>query len=408
MFVIMQINVTANWGSTGRIADLCCEYASFEGMKCYEIYGRYRNPSNITQIKVGNSFCVYEHYIESRLFDNEGLASRVATLSLIKKIKKLKPDLIHLHNIHDHWLNYKILFEYLNKTNIKIVWTFHDFWAITGHCTHFINVGCTKFLFECEDCPYTKGHFLPILQRARKNFRLKRKLFSANQNLTIVPVSEWVRDIVQKSFLKSHEIRVITNGVDTNFFKPTSLENISIDEKERLVGKFVIMAVSSQWKSGDKGLDDYVAMSKMLQEDEVIVLVGVGSEVSKHFPKNMIGVKRTNNQKELAALYTRADVVCSFSKAETFGLTIVEGYACGAPAVVYDNTALSSLITPETGFVVPNRDYKEAYDAIVKIRKKSRKYYQKACVELVESKYSKEVCFGKYIALYKELLQKNN
>lgn len=410
MLRLLQINVTANWGSTGKIAEQIGLCAISHGWDSYIAYGRYMNPSKNRLIKIGSSIDVYEHYVENLLFDNEGIASRKATKSLIQKIHILNPDIVHLHNIHDHWLNYRILFEYLNQTEIKVVWTFHDFWAMTGHCAHFVNKDCDRFKIECYDCPYTRGKFLPILKRARRNFNLKKRLFSENKNLTIVSVSEWVEDNVRQSFFKENQLVVIPNGVDTSIFKPTPFhvihEMVGKEIAEKFNGKFVILAVSSQWKSASKGLDDYKAISRMLKDDEVIVLVGVTDEISKDFPKNVIGVRRTNNQQELAALYTRANVLCSFSSAETFGLTIVEGFACGTPAVVYDNTAPPSLISSETGFVVRNHDYKDAYNAIQKIKSKGKKYYSEACIKLAKEKYEKKLCFNKYISLYEKLLDK--
>lgn len=401
MAVLIQINATANWGSTGQIAESCNKYAASRGWTCYSVYGRFSNPSEFISYKIGSKFCVYEHYAENRLFDNEGLASRFATKGLIKIIKRINPDIIHLHNIHDHWLNYKILFEYLNTTDIKIVWTFHDFWAITGHCAHFVCEGCDQWKEECCNCPRANANFWPFKKNTKRNFDLKKRLFSANKNLHIVCVSEWVGLNVRRSFLKNHDINVINNGIDLLVFKPTrGFAYPCIPD-----GKFIILAVSSQWKSGSKGLEDYKAMSRLLKEDELIVLVGVPDDIFAELPENIIGIRRTNNQQELAALYTRADVVVSFSSAETFGLTIVEGYACGTPAVVYDNTAPPALITPETGYVVPNLDYKAAYDAIQMIKKNGKKSYSDACIKLVKEKYDKDICFQEYVKLYGDLLR---
>lgn len=408
---LLQINVTSNWGSTGKIAEECNHYARLKGWSTYFAYGRYSNSSESEIIAGPSSIIdVNEHYLENFILDNEGLASCRTTRKLVKKISILKPDIVHLHNIHDHWLNFEILFNYLNQTNIKIVWTFHDFWAITGHCYHFVYKECDKFKTTCDDCPYTRGKLFPILKRTNRNFQLKKKLFKANKHLVVVPVSEWVGYNVRQSFLNDKEIRVILNGVDNSVFKPTKINIIDNKENreriENLDGKFVIMAVSSQWKGNNKGLNDYIAMSKLLCEDEIIVLVGVPNEISKDFPKNIIGINRTNSMQELAALYTRADVVCSFSSAETFGMTIIEGYACGTPAVVYDNTALPSLITPETGLVVTNKDYKAAYQAIKKIRFHGKLTYSDACIRLVHEKYSKNRCFDEYFKLYESLINR--
>ena len=83
---VFQINVTANWGSTGKIAEQIGSCAIQHGWDSYLAYGRMSNPSKNSLIKIGNQLYVYEHYIENKLFDNEGLASRYATVKLINKI----------------------------------------------------------------------------------------------------------------------------------------------------------------------------------------------------------------------------------------------------------------------------------------------------------------------------------
>ena len=347
------------------------------------------------------------HYAESLLFDGEGLASRMPTRNLIEQIARIQPDIVHLHNIHDHWLNYRILFEYLNRTDIKVIWTFHDFWAVTGHCMHFVSCGCDRYVTGCHDCPMQKVYPKSLADRSASNYDLKKNLFSANRHLTVVPVSEWVAENVRKSFLKDKNIVVIPNGIDTTLFKPTSIESLS-DGKfketiESLERKFLILSVASQWKF-DKGLEDYIAISKMLKNDEVIVLVGVDGSIIKMLPYNIVGIRRTADVLELAALYTRADVVTVLSSAETFGLTIIEGYACGTPAIVYDNTAPPSLITAETGRVVPDKDHEAVYRAITDIKAKGKVSFSEACIKLARERYDKDVCYGKYVELYDRLM----
>ncbi|WP_303011258.1 glycosyltransferase [uncultured Bacteroides sp.] len=400
---LLQINVTANWGSTGRIAEECNKIAQSKGWKTYVAYGRNNNLSQSEIYRVDNKWEVYEHYMENRLFDNEGLASRLATKRLVRKINEIKPDIIHLHNIHDHYLNYRILFKYLNQTNIKIVYTFHDFWAITGGCAHFVGVNCLRWQTGCYNCPQRRN----LIDCSKRNYKLKRKYIGGCKNMVITAVSEWVGVHIRQSFLKDKDIRIIPNGIDTKIFQPSDASNLlkSLAILDRIKDKFVIMGVSSQWRSASKGLDDYKALSKILQPNEVIVLVGIPDEVISELPKNIISVKRTNNQQELAMLYSRANVITSFSSAETFGLTIVEGYACGTPAVVYDNTAPPFLITPQTGFVAKNHDYKDAYAKILQIKENGKSYYYASCIKLAREKYDKERCFMEYLKLYNDLLK---
>lgn len=400
---LLQINVTANWGSTGRIAEECNKVAQLKGWQTYFAYGRNSNPSQSYTYRVDNKWEVYGHYIENCLFDNEGLASRFATRRLVKKIREIEPDIIHLHNIHDHYLNFHILFEFLNQTKIKVVYTFHDFWAITGGCAYFVDSNCLRWQTGCYDCPQRRS----LIDCSKRNYELKRKYIGGYKNMVVVAVSEWVGNYVRQSFLKDKDIRVILNGVDTTVFQPLDATNLlkSLNICDSLKDKFIIMGVSSQWKGVRKGLDDYKAMSKILRSDEMIVLVGVPDEIIVELPENIICIKHTNNQQELALLYSRADVVTSLSSAETFGLTIIEGYACGTPAVVYDNTAPPSLITPETGFIAKNHNYKDVYAKIQQIKEKGKSHYFAACVKIAREKYDQQKCFEQYLKLYDELLK---
>ncbi len=399
MPTLLQINVTANWGSTGKIAELIGEKAVEHGWDSYIAFGRYSTASKSQLIKIGSKLDPYIHYASQRIFDNEGLCSGSATRHLISQIESIKPDIVHLHNIHDHYLNYRLLFEYLNTTDMKVVWTCHDFWTITGHCMHFVSANCERYKTGCFDCPMRNVYPKSLVDKSSRNYKLKKQLFSANKNLTLVGVSNWVADRLRDSFLKDKLIHVIPNGIDLTVFKPTT----SYEDKFDFVGKFVILSVASQWKF-DKGLNDYLNMSKLLKDDEIIVLVGVDDGIIASLPKNIIGIKKTSEPIELAALYTRADVLTVLSSAETFGLTVVEANACGTPAVVYNNTAPPALITPETGFVVENSNYIFAYDAISRIKKIGKARFSKACIGHAHKNFDKNACANKYLNLYENLL----
>ena len=192
---ILQINVTANWGSTGKIAEQIGILVMKEGWESYIAYGRMMNPSKSKLIKIGTQWDVYLHYALSRFFDLEGLVSKIATRKLIKKIDRINPDVIHLHNIHDHYLNYPILFKYIVTHDIPIVWTQHDQWATTGHCAYNM-VGCEKWKKRCYNCP-KKNRW--GLDRSERNYILKKKWFTSVKRATIVTVSDWLKSQEEQS-----------------------------------------------------------------------------------------------------------------------------------------------------------------------------------------------------------------
>ena len=394
---ILQINATANWGSTGRIAEQINILSRAKGWDCYIAYGRYSNASQSNLIKVGSKLGVIAHFLQNRIFDNEGLASRCATKRLISEIKELAPDIIHLHNIHDHWINYKLLFEYLNTTDIPVVWTQHDCWAFTGGCPHYSMNGCYKWQKGCIDCKY-KGN---LLDRSQKHYSLRKNLFLSNKNLTIVTVSDWLKLEIEKSFMQSLSIKTIYNGIDLTVFYPQ--QDKEIFRKYSLSKKYILLCLATTW-SAKKGFNDYIQLAKILPSDCIIIMVGVTSEQKRRLPENIIGIERTQDVNELVNLYSSSNIVLNLSYEESFGLTTVEGFACGTPAIVYDTTASPELISSETGVVVKAGDINGIVNAINYIRESNSEAYSKACRKRAEELYDKNKSFAQYVELYESLL----
>lgn len=398
MYKLLQINVSANWGSTGKIAEQIGLHIMQQGWESYIAYGRYSNYSKSHLIKIGKTADVYKHFLESKIFDNEGFASRRATKSLVNAIKKIQPNIIQIHNIHDHYLNYPILFKYLNTLNIPIIWTQHDCWAYTGGCTYYNIKGCYCWQYGCNNCPRRKGFYF---DKSSIHYNLKKEIFGSLKNLIIVSVSDWLSKEISLSFLSDKMIHTIPNGVDTNIFTP--LSNSKIREKYNLGNNKILLGVASVWHER-KGLDDYLKLAKYLKNNEKIVLVGLNNKQSKNLPSNVIPIPRTENVNELVALYNEAIVVLNLSYEETFGLTTVEGLSCGTPGIVYNCTASPELINEETGRIVESGDINGVYNAITELQSIGKENMTKACRQRAVDKYNKDVCFNSYVKLYKSLI----
>lgn len=390
---LLQINVTANWGSTGKIAEQIGQKAMQEGWESYIAYGRMMNPSQSKLIRIGSKADVYLHYIAGRFLDSEGLASKHATKKLICEIERLKPDVIHLHNIHDHYLNYPLLFSFLESSGIPVVWTQHDQWATTGHCS-YNSVGCERWKNHCYDCPAKRKWSFDFCKR---NFRLKKKYFTSLKSLTVVSVSDWLYSQIKESFLGAQTLRVIKNGVDLSVFKPMET---NVRERYGLGEKKIILGVASVW-GRVKGLDDFIKLSRVIPEDWKIVLVGSISDKVER--ENIVYIERTQNQLELAELYSVAQVLVSVSRSETFGLTIVEAMACGTPAIVYDNTAQPEQVTEDTGVVVEPGDVEGIVNALNKFKEKTPEISEK-CRDRAKAHYDKDNVLNDCMLLYNKLL----
>ncbi|EOA51798.1 glycosyltransferase [Bacteroides salyersiae] len=396
MPTLIQINVTANWGSTGKIAEAIGRSVMKKGWKSYIAYGRMMNPSESQLIKVGEKMDSYIHFAYNRLLDMEGRGSVRATKTLVRQIVEIKPDVVQLHNIHDHFLNYRILFEYLNQTDIQVVWTFHDCWAFTGHCYHFVQQDCMKWKKECGKC-VQRNRFV---DRSRENFLLKKGLFDGCKNLTIVPCSEWMGNFVKESFLKEKHVEVIHNGVDLTVFK----HSVTAVKKSK-VGKFRIIAVSNVWLPYKGELDIY-KLSEMLPLDEFeITMVGLSIDQVKNLPVGICGIQRTQNVQELVQLYSESDVLINPTYADTFPTVNLEALACGTPVITYRTGGSPEAIDEKTGVVVEQGNVESLANAIHQM--KEYPLSSEDCRKRAEECFDKDKCFEKYIELYNDLLQKN-
>ena len=398
--IVLQIKSVGVYGGSG-MGEYIGREAMQQGWESYIAYARNILPTESHFIRISNTLDMYEHALESRLFDNSGFASRGSTRKLISQIKEIKPDLIHLHNLHGYFLNVEILFDFLKEYRIPVIWTLHDCWPFTGHCSHFVSIDCMKWKTGCNNCKLTKDYPRSwFLDCSERNYLKKKHLFNSLENLHIVTVSKWLEGITKDSFFKNKDIRTIYNGVDLNVFRPLpSLKDHSV---------FTIIGVAANW--GDhKGLSDYIALSKLLKDDERIMLVGVSDKVAKTLPGNIIPIKRTNDPEELVQLYNNADIVTSLSYAETFGMTVVEGYACGKPAIVYNNTAQPELIKDQTGAIVENGNIEQLYKCIRMFRSKTKEemeHVSMACRKLAEVVYDNNILYKDYLKLYNEVLKR--
>ena len=386
---LLQINVTANWGSTGKIAEQIGICAMSNGWKSYIAYGRMMNPSQLHLIKVGSKINTYIHYASNLFLDKEGLSSTYATKKLINVIKTIEPDVIQLHNIHDHWLNYEVLFNYLNNSKIKVFWTFHDCWAFTGHCHHFVDINCTKWIKGCSNCP--KRNF--FADRSFINYNLKKQLFTNCLNLTIIPVSNWMENFVSLSFLKNKPRITIHNGIDLSVFKPNS-------DVEKSTSIFNIIAVSSVWTKS-KGIDDIFKLRELLSSEYHITIVGLNEKQISNLPKGINGIQRTQNLEALVKLYSTSDVFINPTYADTFPTVNLEALACGTPVITYKTGGSPEAVDEKTGIVVEQGNVNALADAIVKIRK--HPLSSKDCRMRAIERFDKDMCFNKYIQLYERV-----
>lgn len=400
---LLEISAAYNCGAPGRIVEQIGLLAKSRGWNVYAVHGvRHSNPSQLTTLCKVTPEQERSHAIRSYLFDEHGLGVRHYTEQVVERIIELDPDLIHLHNLHGYYINYEVLFRYLKIAKKPIIWTFHDFWAITGHCAHFDFNGCEKWKTGCHHCQYHLEYPTSIIDRSVRNYRLKKQLFSGIDNVTLVPVSNWVASILKESFLKDYTIHTIHNGVDIDLFHPRT---VNIKQELGIKSKFILLGVASPWGKM-KGFYDYMHLRESLSDEYTIVMVGLTHKQIVKLPKGIVGIERTQNQEELAGYYSMADVTLNLSYQETFGMTTVEGMACGTPGIVYNRTASPELINRETGKVVEAGNIDALVSAVKEICSKGKDFYKIACRERAVSCFNKDDCFKAYVDLYEDVVRR--
>lgn len=358
------INTVAGYGSTGRIAADKCRELNAQGHTCVLAYGRMiTGCEDIQTVRIGSDFEVNCHALESRVLDNSGFGSRRATVAFLKWVREFDPDVIWLHNVHGYYIHIGELFRYLRTCGKRIIWTLHDCWAFTGHCVYFDYIRCEKWKTGCHGCPQKRTYPESLLlDSSRGNYARKRALFTGIPNLTLTVPSHWLESRVKQSFLKAYPVEVIYNQVDRNVFKPTPGD---FRRRYGLENKFVVLGVASVWEER-KGLKDFVALSKLLDDRFRIVLIGLNAEQRASLPDTILGLPRTDNVGQLVQAYSEADVFVCPSTEETFGMTVLEAGCCGTTALVYRDTACEEVAAQFGGIAVA-RGAEHLRDAVLEL-----------------------------------------
>jgi len=349
---ILMINSVCGIRSTGRICtDLAREFEA-KGDEVKIAYGREEVPDQYKKyaVRIGNSFDVKFHGLRTRLLDEHGLGSRGATKRFLRWAEEYNPNILWLHNIHGYYINYELLFDWIKKrSEMEVRWTLHDCWAFTGHCSHFTVARCEQWKSHCMHCiQKTRYPESLFIDNSKCNFDRKRAAFTGVKNLTLITPSQWLANLVKLGFLREYPVEVHYNTINTNVFKPTAS---NFREQYELTDKRIILGVASTW-SERKGLNDFMKLAEMLDDNYRIVLVGLDIKKMTALPKNVIGIARTNSADDLAKIYTAADVFVNPTYEDNYPTVNLEAEACGTRVITYDTGGCKEGIKREDSVVV--------------------------------------------------------
>lgn len=398
---IIQINTVYKQGSTGKIAYQIQQKAKEHDCQCVVAYRYAENKEKLPDTyEISTWLDCHIHNRIVRITGLQGMISRIRTRKFLKFIREFNPDIIHLHNIHGSYLNHGLLFSFLKESNIPVVWTLHDCWAFTGRCPYFTMVKCDKWQTGCCDCPQRKGSIVDLTNFLWKQ---KRKWFTNIKNMTLVTPSQWLAGLAGQTFLNEYPVHIINNGIDLSIFSPTPGD---FREKYRILNKFVVLGVAFEWGKR-KGLDVFIELSKRLDESKyAIVLVGTDDAVDKQLPANIISIHRTQNQTELAEIYSSADVFVNPTREENFPTVSIEALACGTPVLTFDSGGSPEIPDETCGAVVDCDDIDALEREIIRVCE-NKPYSREACTKRA-SIFAMKDKYEEYINLYRKVIDDEN
>lgn len=395
---VLLIDVNCKQGSTGKIAYDLYSHLIANGEEAAVCYGRGPKLKEKNIYKFGLNWETYLHAFLTRITGFTGCYSFFSTKRLIRFVKKFKPDVVHVHELHAYFVNIVQLLDFLKKQDIKVVHTLHCAFSYTGKCGHHLE--CDGWKTGCGNCPRLKEYVSTLwFDRTKRMFLKKKKAFENFRDLTLVCPSEWLADYAKQSFLGNYDIKVIHNGIDTSVFYPRNAidlrKKLGIQDDEKIV-----LSVAPNLMSKAKGGKCVLDIASNLNNERVkFILVGVANTEIEH-GENVLLFKRTADQNELATFYSLADCFVICSEMENFPTTCLEAQCCGTPICGFDVGGVK-----ETAIVFPNYfvDYGDTLALSTIIKSISRKN-KESSVQLSKKamlKYCKEIMIYNYQVLYK-------
>lgn len=396
---VLQINAVYGQGSTGTIVRDIEHLCEQSGIECYVA----SPDSKVREAKrgyvIGNILDHKIHAILSRIHGKQAYYSHIPTRNLIRWIDEIKPEIVHLHNLHSNYIHLNMLLHYLAEKDIKTIVTLHDCWFLTGGCFYYTATDCNKWLTNCMNCPkHDRGTPALFSKQSAKILADRKKFLLAIPHLYITGVSEWVAHEALKTFLKNTPNYVITNGIDMEIFKPTPSD---LRKRLGLEGKYIILGPASKWLQHiNKHI--LVELSNIMQPDEVLLLFGVTNTID-FLPENIKTYGYTKNREELAKLYTMADVFANVTREDALSLINVEVQACGTPVVTFNQTGPKETVDDINSFSVPVGDANKMYETIRYIRNHRNDDTSKKCRLFIKDKFNLNNTYQLYINLYKNI-----
>ena len=324
---------------------------------------------------------------------------------IVKNSFYKEADIVHLQLIHASQFLSLLSLPSMGRQK-KLVLTLHDPWMLTGHCVHPME--CERWKIGCGACPDLERPFPIKKDTTAITWKIKQMVMQRT-NIHLVVASRWMECMVAESPILAHLPRsVIPFGLDTQDFKPldkkTCKRALGIPE-----GHFAV-AFRAVPFSPFKGVEYIEEALLNISSNRPICLiafdsVGLVPNLAKKF--KIIELGWMNESAKIAQALNAADVFLMPSIAEAFGMMAVESIACGTPVIVFEGTALPSVIqAPRGGIAVPSKDWKAIKEALEVLIKDTELYENlvRNGLEIVSEEYTIDNYVARHLDLYNQLI----
>lgn len=391
-------------GSTGRIVQSLETRLNDTGNESFVAFGRGQSSSDhhfMSQSRLQQRVSIGK----TRVFGKHGFYDSRVTARMLKWLEIVSPDLVHLHNLHGHYLNLPMTFSFLRELDVPVIWTLHDCWALTGHCAHFDYIGCSRWETGCFACPNLAGYPRSLLfDRSKSSWEDKAELFSSLRDLRLVVPSNWLGGLVARSYLKSRSVHLIRNGIDLRVFRPSPSSAHAIrDSKE-----FTILGMASKWLDPrNRRVIEEIAQ-KLRPHDRLLLVGAEPGEVPDSLSRRTETIGFVANPGALAELYRRTDVFVNLTLEDTFPTVNLEALACGTPVITFDSGGSPEAVDRQTGAVVRRGDASGVLMALEQFRTFDRQSIAEACATRATALYDRDHAADEHLALYRLAIDSEN
>lgn len=393
---IVQINAIYGTLSTGTIVKDIHELCRKVGIESYVvspiISQSYESPE---VYKIGNMLDEKYHAIMSRVTGKQAYFSKFSTHRLLNYLDKIQPDIIHLHNLHNNFINLPMFMRYVENKRIKVVVTLHDCWFYTGGCTHYTHIKCNRWKDGCGSC---KDVHIKLIDSSKKVLSDRIRYFHNNKNVSVVGVSDWIRRESLVNVFHGCSSYTVYNGIDTDIFR---YRQSDLRKRLELENQIIILGPATKWLDPER--KDYLKeFTSNLKSNETLLIFGC-KDLTVDVPKGVKLYGFIHGREELAELYSMADVFANCSYEESMSLINVECQACGTPVALFDNTGMSETVDGITGLRVPTGDYRGLLDACrILYTNNNQKVTQKR-LDFIHNTFEKNTNYGKLIEIYQDV-----